>query len=120
MPEELIENPGVGVAPTSHWNWVVGAGRLVSGFDPYINSLYHLRVRMQPRPFPSVIEPESIQNCAGDRLLSPIRFCPSLSCPTGPDEPPEAVKWKQQLLPRGTRAWAPAVKAAILKKLLMF
>lgn len=25
-PEELIENPGVGVAPVSHWNWVVGAG----------------------------------------------------------------------------------------------
>jgi hypothetical protein len=26
MPDELMENPGVGVAPVSHWNWVVGAG----------------------------------------------------------------------------------------------
>jgi hypothetical protein len=24
-PLELTEKPGVGVAPTSHWNWVVGA-----------------------------------------------------------------------------------------------
>jgi hypothetical protein len=75
---------------------------------------------MQPRPLPSVIAPELIQNSAGDRLLSPIRFCPSLSCPTEPDAPPEAVKWKQQLSPRVMRAWEPAAKAAMLKTVLMF
>lgn len=114
-----MEKPPVGVAPSSHWSWVVGADESVNRYDFYSNWLYHLRVRMQPRPLPSVIAPVSIQNSAGDRLLSPIRFCPSLSCPTEPDAPPEALKWKQQLSPRVMRAWEPAAKAAMLKKVLI-
>lgn len=43
--------------------------------------------------------------------LPPILFCPSVSCPTVPEAPPEAVKLKQQVLVRETRALAPAVKA---------
>lgn len=76
---------------------------------------------MQPRPLPSVIDPSGlIQNCAVDRLWSPIRFCPSLSWPTVPEAPPEAVRWKQQLVVRPVRAWVLAAKAAkVAKRLFM-
>ena len=67
-----------------------------------------------------MIDPsELIQNCAGDRVLSPIRFCPSLSWPTVPEAPPDAVRWKQQLVVRPVRPWALAARAAKVMKLFM-
>lgn len=42
-PEPETEKPGLGEAPWSHWNWVVGG------------------VRMQPRPDLSVMPPSLMQ-----------------------------------------------------------
>lgn len=74
---------------------------------------------MQPRPLPSVIEPsESMQNWPWG-VSPPMRFCPSPSWPTWPEVSPDAEMWKQQLVSRGTSAWAPAAKAATVAKFLM-
>lgn len=61
-----------------------------------------------------------MQYSAGDRLLSPIRFCPSLNWPTSPEAPPEAVRWKQQTWLRPARAWAWAIEIAKVINPFMF
>lgn len=55
---------------------------------------------------------ESMQNDPAGRP-PPILFCPSCSCPTVPEAPPDAIKPKQQLLVRETRALVPAAKARV-------
>lgn len=78
-----------------------------------------LQVITQPRPSLSVITPPDRQNLAAERLLSPTRTCPSLNWPKEPDLSPEAVRWKQQLSLRPTRALAPTARVAIAMKLFI-
>jgi hypothetical protein len=66
-----------------------------------------------------VITPPDRQNLAGERLLSPTRTCPSLSCPREPEASPEAVRWKQQLSLRPTRALALTARDAIAIKVFI-
>jgi hypothetical protein len=76
-------------------------------------------VTTQPRPSLSVMTPPDRQNLAAERLLSPTRTCPSLNWPREPDSSPEAVRWKQQLSLRPTRALAPAARDAIAMKVFI-
>lgn len=85
-PDEEREKPGVPVAPSSHWNWVVS------------------EVTTQPRPSLSVMTESARQKVEADKVVSPTRTWPSLSWPKEPEAPPEAVSWKQQLSLRPTRA----------------
>lgn len=78
-----------------------------------------LQVTMQLRPSLSVTTPPAMQNLAGERLLSPTRTCPSLSWPREPETSPEAVRWKQQLSLRPTKALTPTARDAIAMKLFI-
>lgn len=51
VPSHPMAKPGVGVAPTSHWNCVVGG------------------VRMQPRPMPSVMPIKIVSTLALDGVI---------------------------------------------------
>ena len=68
----------------------------------------------------SVIAPvESIQYEAGARP-PPTLFWPSLSWPTDPTAPPapEAVRPKQQVSERATKALVPATRAAVVSRVV--
>ena len=66
----------------------------------------------------SVMAPvESMQYEAGVRPPY-TRFCPSLSCPTEPSAPPApaALRPKQQVPSRATKAFVLAVKAKVVRR----
>lgn len=70
------------------------------------------RVKIHPRPWPSMIPPSELMQNSPSGRLPKTRFCPSSSWPMGPEAPPEAARWKQQVLSLVTRALAPTARAA--------